>query len=133
MERQMNPERWRQVDQVFQAALERASEDRVAFISVACGGDDSLRREVESLLQASQQAGSYFDAPALEAAAELLAQQQIPSMVGRRLSHYQVLSLIGAGGMGEVFLAEDTRLGRRVALKVLPPAFTWDPDRIRRF
>src|SRR5262245_29231433 len=128
----MNPERWRQVDQVFQAALERASEDRVAFISAACGGDDSLRREVESLLQASQQAGSYFDAPALEVAAELLAQQKIPSMVGRRLSHYQVLSLIGAGGMGEVFLAEDTRLGRRVALKVLPPAFTWDHERIRR-
>src|SRR5215468_3982314 len=129
----MTSEQYRRVGEIYHGAMELAPDAREGFLAGACGDDDVLRREVESLLQAHLEAGSYFGAPALEVAAELLANQKILSLAGRRLSHYQVLSLIGAGGMGEVFLAEDTRLGRRVALKVLPPAFTWDHERIRRF
>src|SRR5262245_60095172 len=105
----MKPERWRQIDELFQAALERAPEARSAFISEACDGDDSLRREVEALLHAHQHIDSYFDAPALAVAAELLVQQKNSSLAGHKLSHYQVLSLIGAGGMGEVYRARDTK------------------------
>jgi serine/threonine-protein kinase len=129
----MTSEQYRRVSELYHAAMELAPEVREDFLARSCGDDDHLRREVESLLQASQRADSYFGAPALDVAAELLAQQKNPSLIGHTISHYQVLSLIGAGGMGEVFLAEDTRLGRKVALKVLPPAFTGDPDRIRRF
>jgi eukaryotic-like serine/threonine-protein kinase len=129
----MTPEQYRRVGEIYHGAMELAPEDREDFLAEACGSDDELRCEVESLLQAREQAGGYLGAHALEVAAELIANQKIPSLAGHRLGQYQVLSLIGAGGMGQVYLADDTRLGRKVALKVLPPAFTRDPDRIRRF
>jgi serine/threonine-protein kinase len=109
----------------------------VGFLTGACGGEDELRREVESLLRAHDKAGKYFAAPAMEVAVGLLAEQKnpslAPSLIGRSISHYQVLSLLGAGGMGEVYLAQDTQLGRKVALKLLPTAFTQDQERVRRF
>ena len=129
----MTPERYKQVGHIYHAALELDSGGRAAFLDGACGGDDELRREVESLLGAHDRASDYFAALAVGVAADVVAQQKNPSLIGHSLNHYQVLSLLGAGGMGEVFLAEDTRLGRKVALKVLPAAFTGDPDRIRRF
>jgi len=129
----MNPDRWRQIGQLYHAALELEPAARAAFLDGACGGAEELRREVESLLQAHQRAGDYFAAPAMEVAAEMLANRKEPSLVGRSISHYQVLSLIGAGGMGEVYLAQDTSLGRKVALKLLPAAFTQDRERVRRF
>ena len=98
-----------------------------------CGSDEELRREAESLLRAHDKVGNYFAAPALEVAARLVAGRQNLSLAGQSLSHYNVISLIGAGGMGEVYLAEDTRLGRKVALKLLPKEFTQDPQRVRRF
>ncbi|HTF37625.1 MAG TPA: protein kinase [Blastocatellia bacterium] len=129
----MTPERYREAGHLYHAALEIEPEARAAFLDGACGEDEELRREAEALLRAHDKVGNYFAAPALEVAAGLLAGRPNLSLAGQTLSHYRVLSLIGAGGMGEVYLAEDTRLGRKVALKLLPKEFTEDPDRVRRF
>jgi serine/threonine protein kinase/Tol biopolymer transport system component len=129
----MSPERYQQACNLYHAALEIEPQARSAFLDGACGEDHELRSELESLLEAHDKAGNYFAAPAMEVAADLLAGHRGLSLVGRSLSHYRVLSLIGAGGMGEVYLAEDTSLGRKVALKLLPAAFTGNPDRVRRF
>ena len=132
-ERAMKPERWQQVDQLFQAALEREPEERAAFISEACGGDDSLRREVEALLAADGQAGSLIEAPAYAMAAPLIAGDDAQLLVGKSISHYQIISLVGKGGMGEVYRARDTKLDRTVALKILPEEMSADTERMRRF
>lgn len=129
----MTPERYQQVGRLYHAALELDPDRRAAFLSEASGADEELRREVESLLEAHDQVGPYFAAPALELAAGLLVRQQNDSLVGLLLSHYRILSLIGAGGMGEVYLAEDMQLGRKVALKLLPRGFTQDHDRVSLF
>src|SRR5262247_1761708 len=115
----MKPERWRQVDHLFQAALERAPEERAAFISEACGGDESLRREVEALLAADGQAENFIEAPAYAVVAPLIVGDDTQSLLGKTLGHYQIISLVGKGGMGEVYCARDTKLGRVVALKIL--------------
>src|SRR5262245_10401415 len=129
----MKPDQWRQVDQLFQAALERAPEERTSFISEACGGDDSLRREVEALLAADGQAESFIEAPAYAVAAPLLVEDETPSPMGKIIGHYQVISLVGRGGMGEVYCARDTKLDRVVALKILPKEMSVDWERMRRF
>jgi serine/threonine protein kinase len=132
----MNPDRWRQIGQLYHSALEMELEERAAFLDGACGDDAELRREVESLLQARQHADGFIDGKVdgvADVINEMAARQQTTSLVGRSLGHYQALSLIGAGGMGRVYLAEDTRLGRKVALKLLPAAFTQDHERVRRF
>jgi serine/threonine protein kinase/Flp pilus assembly protein TadD len=129
----MNPDRWRQIGQLYHTALELESAARAAFLDATCGDDDELRREVESLLHAHEQADGFIAGKVAGVVAEMAAQQRNTSFVGRSLGHYQTLSLIGAGGMGEVYLAEDTRLGRKVALKLLPAAFTQDRERVRRF
>jgi eukaryotic-like serine/threonine-protein kinase len=132
----MNPDRWRQIGQIYHTALELELEARAAFLGGACGDDAELRREVESLLRARRQADGFIAgkvAGVADVITEMVAQQQTTSFVGRSLGHYQALSLIGAGGMGRVYLAEDTRLGRKVALKLLPAAFTQDRERVRRF
>jgi homoserine O-acetyltransferase len=108
--------RWRQVDALYHAARERAPEARAAFLAGACGNDEALRREVESLLAQPVSVGGVLDGGALAVAPPLASPTESASLVGRRLGVYQVLGLIGAGGMGEVYRARDTRLGRDVAL-----------------
>ena len=129
----MTPERWEQVGKLYQAALALPSAERKSFLDNACVDDTAMRREVESLLAAEDGAGSFLAAGAMKDAAKMLAGDKFLPLVGKRLNHYQVFSLLGAGGMGEVYLAEDTRLKRKVALKLLPAELTANRDRLRRF
>ena len=130
----VNPQHWQQVKEVFEGALERHGAERAEYLERVCAGDLALREEVESLLRSYREAGSSFmESPAIAAAAHSLAGEPKKLTVGQLVKHYQILAAIGEGGMGEVYLAKDTILGRRVALKVLPEYVGKDPDRLRRF
>jgi serine/threonine protein kinase len=129
----MTPERYQIIKQVFHQALERAPGERADFLATACAGDSELRTRVEALLSADEQPGEFLHSPAYEVAADLIMEGTSDSLAGTRLGPYQILSLLGTGGMGEVYLAKDTRLGRRVALKLLPEYLTDDESRVRRF
>src|SRR6185295_17209701 len=129
----MDSERWAKIDQLLDQAMERRPETRADFLAAACAGDDELRREVESLLEAHSRSDSFLSVPALDFAARKLADETHISLSGKRFGSYQVISVLGVGGMGEVYLARDERLGRNLALKLLPKRFTWDTDRVRRF
>src|SRR5215217_1749730 len=129
----MTPERWQQVKEIFNSAITYRPDERGLFISRACSGDEKLRSEVESLIAAHEQSGDFIDQPAFEVAASLLAGERAELTPGYSIGSYEVLSFISRGGMGEVYLAEDKRLGRKVALKLLPATFTSNDDRLRRF
>ena len=129
----MNPERWRQLEDLFQSTLECAPQERTVFLVEACGGDESLCREVELLIASYEQDAGFIETPACEFALPLFADQPLEVPVGHALGPYTVLATLGVGGMGEVYLAEDTRLGRKVALKLLPALLTYDRDCLRRF
>lgn len=124
---------WQQAKEVFAAALEYSVADRSAFLEQACKDDPELRREVESLLKSYEAAASFMETPAVESAAESLVNEQPLLEVGELVKHYEILAPLGVGGMGEVYLARDTILGRRIALKFLPQYLLSDPDRLRRF
>src|SRR5712691_5996328 len=130
----MKPERWSEVERLYHAALGRAEGDRRAFLRDVCGADEELQREVESLLaQPAASADAFLAEPAAVVAAQLVSDVGASVLTGRRLGTYQLQSLLGAGGMGEVYRARDTKLGRDVAIKILPRAFTADPERLARF
>jgi eukaryotic-like serine/threonine-protein kinase len=131
----MTAERWQQVKALFQAASELATAERAAFLAAACAEDDGLRREVESLLATDAQAGSFLKHPvlAIDTPANKTTAVQAELEAGQMISHYRIERGLGAGGMGVVYLARDTQLGRPVALKLLPVGLTQDTARVRRF
>src|SRR5688572_27704113 len=126
-------EQWATVKQIHQAVLDRAASERTVFIDEICAGDETLRREVQSLLAYEEEAESFMELPALEVTASVWSEEEDEALVGRVLSHYHIVSFLGAGGMGEVYLAQDPRLDRTVALKILPADLASDPDRMQRF
>jgi eukaryotic-like serine/threonine-protein kinase len=130
----MDTERWQLVERLYHSTLEKDATERAAFLDEACAGDESLRREVESLLSYEGQSRNFIESPAVEVTAKLIAEQQGATVAsGQTINQYRITSRLGTGGMGEVFLAEDTRLGRGVALKFLPAVFTQDHKHLRRF
>jgi serine/threonine protein kinase len=126
-------DRWTTVKRIHQSALDKDPSERAAFLDETCGGDETLRREVQSLLTYATEAESFLERPAVDMARTPPSDSHGMTLVGRAVSHYQVLSLLGAGGMGEVYLARDPRLDRTVALKILPGELASDPDRMQRF
>src|SRR5205809_1066797 len=129
----MKAERWKQVNDLFQSAVERAPAERAAFLDEACRGDESLRREVGSLLSSYERSENFIELPAFEVAPELVTSERANTLVGKLIGHYRIESLIGVGGMGEVYLARDERLGRKAALKLLPDSLTTDETQLSRF
>jgi eukaryotic-like serine/threonine-protein kinase len=129
----MTPERWQQVSRIYYDALARDLRERASFLREACQDDDALRQEVESLLEQPSSTEDVLGEPALAMAPGLMDDPAEPTLTGQRLGVYHILDLLGVGGMGEVYRARDTRLGRDVAVKVLPRLFSADPERLARF
>ncbi|MBA4123818.1 MAG: protein kinase [Acidobacteria bacterium] len=128
----MNRNEWQKVKKIFDAALKLAPDERGKFLDENCDENKTLRREVENLL-ASFNDDSFMEQPAATELASLIVERNSKLTDGEQIAHYQILSQIGAGGMGEVYLAKDTRLHRKIALKILPAALSNDQDRLRRF
>jgi len=128
----ISPERWHQVEALYHRAAEQPADQRSAWLADACAGDAELLREVESLL-AHASATGIVDVGAHDVVAALASARSVTMAPGRRIGVYEIQAPIGAGGMGEVYRARDTRLGREVAIKILSRAFATDSDRLARF
>src|SRR5216683_2693695 len=126
-------DRWQQSERMYHAALEREESQRAAYLHEVCAGDDALRQEVESLLAQEKRGDGFLESPALEVAARAMAKDSRLSLKGQQLGSYKIISLLGAGGMGEVYQARDSKLNRDVAIKVLPAGITHDAEKLSRF
>lgn len=130
----MDAERLKSIEEIYHAAMEMPPAERQSFLDEICGDDEDLRREVESLLAVNRASNNLFDTPPESLAAEMFSQKEKPAdLAGKEIGHYKIIKLLGTGGMGEVYLAEDTKLRRKVALKLLPLQFSADHERKKRF
>jgi serine/threonine protein kinase/Tol biopolymer transport system component len=129
----MASDRWRQIEDLCHAALARRVEERRSFLTQACHGDEALIREVESLLDQESSAEDFMNVPAAALAESAAVARSRSALVGARFGPYTIRSVLGVGGMGEVYRAHDGTLGRDVAIKVLSSAFTAEPERRARF
>jgi len=133
----MNPERWQEIERLYEAALELAPGERASYLEEACAGDEALRHEVEALLASRSGIDRFMENPAMEVAAKALAQEQaqmpVAGMIGRSVAHYKIVRQIGCGGMGIIYEAEDVKLKRTVALKFLPEEVSRDRRALERF
>ena len=125
----MSDQRWQRVEEICHDALARPTEDRAAFVRAACAGDDTLRVEVDSLLANQSRADALGSRLGIRDSGFGIGTEEL---IGKQIGVYRIVSLLGAGGMGEVYRARDAKLQRDVAIKVLPAAFTLDPDRRAR-
>ncbi|HSB08920.1 MAG TPA: LpqB family beta-propeller domain-containing protein [Blastocatellia bacterium] len=139
----LTPERWQRIEELFHRSLEQESGDRAGFLAAACDGNVELRRQVEALLTSYESSRNFIELPPLagaissivEEAGDETAQITPPgaSLIGHRIAHYEIESLLGTGGMSEVYLARDLKLDRQIAIKILPVQFTEDDAQVQRF
>jgi serine/threonine protein kinase len=130
----MDPQRLTQIEDLYHSALALSPDAREAFLEKNCGDDEELRRELVSLLEIKSGSNNFFEQPPLSLAAEMFAEKaKKTSLIGKQISHYKIIKLLGSGGMGDVYLAEDTKLHRQIALKIVKAEFESDVERIERF